>query len=86
MEEKNRQLEDVSAKYDAAQTELLELGKSLRGVRHELLVERLARVRLEQELVAMKLQNARDRRQELIKDVTAESDGDAAEKEDEENG
>jgi len=86
LEEKNRQLEDVSAKYDAAQKELLEIGKTLRGVRHEFLAERLARVKLEQELVAMKLQNARDRRQELLKDATAESAEDADKKEGEENG
>jgi len=86
LEEKNRQLEDVSVKYDAAQKELLEMGKTLRGVRHELLSERLARVKLEQELVAMKLQNAHDRRRELLKDATAESADDSENKEDEENG
>jgi len=86
LEEKNRQLEDVSAQYDAAQKELLEMGKSLRGVRHELLTERLARVKLEQEVVAMKLQNAHDRRRELLKDATTGSADDSENKEDEENG
>ena len=87
LEGKSKQLDEVVARHDAAQAELLRLGKTVREVRHELLQERLARIKLEQQLVALKLKNAREKRQQLLGQTTIGTEMQPDEKEkDEKNG
>jgi len=66
LEKNAKDLADLTVKYGEAQKTLLQLGKTVRSLRNELLQERLARIKQEQKVVALKLNDARGRRKMLL--------------------
>lgn len=77
-----KQLDEMRAKFDAAQKSSLELENVTRDLRRELLEERLAGAKREQTILALKIERAMDRRRQtpdpIAKDTSMEKRDDIA--------
>lgn len=71
LERKARELAELRVRHEEAQETLFELGKNVREIRSDLLKERLIRIKQEQTIVSLKIENAKARRKSLLENKVA---------------
>ncbi len=66
LEQKASAFEDIKSKYDDAQKHLLDLTDTIRELRRGLYEEKIARVKNEQTIVALRIASAKERRRQVV--------------------